>query len=120
MDPRTDAERQERFAALRRDLTAAGMETAQQHIDDIVGDFAQFIAPLTRIGFVDLEEIRNERLGSEQKVRVVSKSDSSLPRKSCSLRCAFRNSSMMRVNSARPGFRIRVSSPRFSPLCAIG
>lgn len=77
--PKTEAEMQERFQLLRRDLTAAGMETAQQRIDDIVGDFAQFIAPLSRIGFVDLEEIRNERLGGEQKVRVISKSDSSPP-----------------------------------------
>ncbi len=42
--PKDDAERQARYEALRRDLTAGGMETAQQHIDDIVGDFAQFIA----------------------------------------------------------------------------
>lgn len=70
---------QERFQALRRDLTAAGMDTAQQHIDDIVGDFAQFIAPLARTGFVDPEEIRNERLRADQKVRIVSKSDSTPP-----------------------------------------
>lgn len=70
-----DAERQARYEALRRDLTSGGMETAQQHIDDIVGDFAQFIAPLSRTGFVDPEEIRNERLGGEQKVRIIAKSD---------------------------------------------
>jgi putative nucleotidyltransferase with HDIG domain len=77
--PKSEAEMQERFVSLRRDLTVAGMETAQQRIEDIVGDFAQFVAPLTRIGFIDPEEIRNERLGGEQKVRVISKSGSSPP-----------------------------------------
>lgn len=76
---KTNSERKERFELLRNDLIAAGMETAQQRIDDIVGDFAQFISPLSRTGTIDPAEIRNERVGSEQKVRIISVSGTAPP-----------------------------------------
>ena len=69
---KTDEEIQARFQALHNDLTTAGMESAQQRIDDIAGDFARFIAPLSRLGIVDPEEVRDERITSNRMVRVVS------------------------------------------------
>ena len=71
---KTPAEIEQRFQTLRTELIAAGMESAQQRIDDIVGDFAQFIAPLTRTGIVDPEEVRDERVTSDRMVRIVSSS----------------------------------------------
>ncbi len=68
----TPAEVEERFQTLRSELIAAGMESAQHRIDDIVGDFAQFIAPLSRTGIVDPEEVRDERVTSDRMVRIVS------------------------------------------------
>ena len=70
------AEAEERFRTLRSELTAAGMESAQQRIDDIVGDFAQFIAPLSRTGIVDPEEVRSERVTNDRMVRILSSSGS--------------------------------------------
>ncbi len=61
----------ERYALLHNDLTTAGMESAQQRIDDIAGDFARFIAPLNRLGVVDPEEVRDERITSNRMVRII-------------------------------------------------
>ena len=69
---KSDAEIQERFQSLHSDLTTAGMDTAKQRIDDIAGDFAQFIAPLSRLGIVDPEEVRDERVTSNRMVRIVT------------------------------------------------
>ena len=69
---KTPEEVEERFQTLRTELMAAGMESAQHRIDDIVGDFAQFIAPLSRTGIVDPLEVERERLTSDRMVRIVS------------------------------------------------
>lgn len=70
------AETQNRFQLLHNELTMAGMDTAQQRIDDIVGDFSRFIAPLSRLGVVDPEQVREERVTSNRMVRIVSSTDS--------------------------------------------
>ena len=69
---KSDAEIEARFQSLHDDLTATGMESAQQRIDDIGGDFAQFIAPLSRLGIVDPEEVRDERVTGNRMVRILS------------------------------------------------
>ena len=68
----TQAEVEARFQSLRSELIAAGMGSAQHRIDDIVGDFAQFIAPLSRTGIVNPEEVRDEGVTSDRMVRIVS------------------------------------------------
>ena len=72
---KSPGEIEERFQTLRTELMAAGMDSAQQRIDDIVGDFARFIAPLTRSGIVDPEEVRDQRVTSDRMVRIVSASE---------------------------------------------
>ncbi len=69
---KTPEEMEERFQTLRTELIATGMDSAQARIDDIVGDFAQFIAPLSRTGIVNPEEVRKEGVTSDRMVRIVS------------------------------------------------
>ncbi len=77
--PNTNAEMEERFQTLRSELTSAGMETAQQRIDDISDDFARFISPLSRSGIADPHEVKTERISGDRMVRVVSSSGSTPP-----------------------------------------
>ena len=61
-----------RYQQLKATLTAEGMQSVQTRIEDIVDDFVKFIRPLERNGVISEDDVRQNQIKRDSKIRIVT------------------------------------------------
>jgi putative nucleotidyltransferase with HDIG domain len=68
-----------RFKEIKQHLGEGEMTTTTQMlIDDIVDDFTRFIAPMRRVGVIDPEDVQEQDITSDRRLRIVQGDDADL------------------------------------------